>query len=221
MHTTSLCFRSMPLAAALAAALCGCTTKDERGDLVVTKMVRPTITSGVGIACELNVTTSELAFGSVDPAVAPTYLLGAVVENRLVSNANSTQGRLNTNDFQVEQARVRYEFPDASFNPSIGEQTTPANGLIKVSGSGAVGVNVFPPGVITILRGALGASVGTVRAKLRLEGKLLDGSSIKTSEYEYTVRVCNGCGTPAPRCVAPTPTPVSCAPGQDSDVACQ
>src|SRR5437867_155654 len=106
MHTTSLWFRPMgPLAVGLAAALCACSTKDECFDIVVFKMVRPTLVSAIGaIVCELSFGTSELAFGSVDPAVAPTYLLGAVTENRLASNANFGQGRLNTNDFQVEQA---------------------------------------------------------------------------------------------------------------------
>ncbi len=199
-----------------------CTTSSERSDLVATKVVEPTAvnggTSGT-VTCELNASTAELVFGSVDPAVAPSYLLGLVVENRLLSNANIAGGRLNSNDFQVEQIRASYEFPDPAFQPAgLGEHVVPANGLIKVGASGVVGAQLFPPDVIGLLKGA---GSGTIRIKVRAEGRFVDGSAAKSSQYEYVVRSCSGCGSPLPAsCVAPA-KPFTCAPGQDAATGCQ
>jgi hypothetical protein len=221
MLTTSLRIRS--LGPALAASICvlGCTTNGLRGDLFISKAVRPTLAGGAtGSSCELNAGTAESAFGSVDPNVAPVYLIGLVVNNNLANNGNAAAGRLNTNNFQVEQARINYDFPDPAFHPSIGEHVVPANGYVQSGQTQAVGVQAFPSDVIGALKGALAGGSGTVRIHTHLEGRLADGSSIKTAEYEYAVKICAGCGTPAPVCASPK-NPVSCAPGQDADVACQ
>jgi hypothetical protein len=224
MQTTSLMFRRVAplIVATLATLSASCGTKDERGDLVVTKLVRQTASSSTagGAACIFDPGTLESVFGTVDPTVAPTYLMGAVVENRLIANGNPGQGRVNTNDFQVTQARIRYEFPDPAFQASVAEHVTPANGLVKTGAALPIGVVIFPPDVITQLKGLVsGSTVGTVRAKVTLDGKLLDGSSTNTNEYTYSIRICSGCITA--RCSDPTKTPVFCAPGQDSDVICQ
>ena len=204
-------------------AAAACTTSTDRPDLVAIKVVKPTLltgSTGGGVSCEINAGTPELSFGSFDPGVA-LYFLGVVVENRLPNNGSTAVGRLNTNDFQVEQARISYDFPDPAYRPSIAEHIVPANGLIKTGTTGVVGVQLAPADVDTALKAALsGGQLGTVRFKVRLEGKLADSSSFKTSLSEYTAQVCTGCGTPRPVCTAPKQA-VACAAGQDSDVGCQ
>ncbi len=219
MQTTKSLF-----APAVALALCAaCTTSSERGDIVAIKIVEPTASTGTTTGCVLDTGTPELTFGSFDPSLATSYTMGLVVENRLASNANTASGRLNTNDFQVEQARISYELPD---NPktivaTIGEHVVPANALIPASTTGVAGVVLAPADVIALLKG----QQGDIRFKVRLEGRLLDGSGVNSSQYEYVARVCSpygsaGCGGSAPACTAPA-TLHTCAAGQDSAVFCQ
>jgi hypothetical protein len=222
MLTRTFSFRLLPLAA-MALAAVACTTDNERSDLVITKAVRPTIVSSSGgsASCEVNTGTSEATFGGLDPTLATSYTMGLVMENRLSTNANPVVGRLNTNDFQAEQTRVDYEFPDPAFQGSVGEHVTPANGLVPTGSSAAIGTVLIPADVIATLKNSTsGGNVGTLRIKARVEGKLLDGSSVKTSQFEYTIRVCTGCGPALPTCTAPAKAFI-CAPGQDSDAVCQ
>jgi len=193
------------------ALLAACTTNNQRGDIVITKVVRPTL---VESACIVAPTTDELAFGGIDPNVATSYVMGVVVENRLPFAVQGTN-RLNTNDFQVEQARVSYEVL-AGGALALEEKVTPANGLVKAGQSKAAGTVLMPDDIVTLLRGGS----RTVRLKMRLEGRFLDGSSAKTSQYEYAIKACAGCGPAAPVCGVGE-TAVTCAPGQDSDVGCK
>jgi hypothetical protein len=217
MLTTSLHSRVAISAAALLAVL-GCSTNGERSDIIVTALVRPTISSGAtgGAACVLSASTLEDIFGTVDPAVAATYTMGLVVANELPNNANAVIGRLNSNDFQIEQVRIGYSSPDGSIKASLAEQVVPANGLVLTGTSNAVGTVVFPPAIITALKG----SSGTIRVSVRAEGHLLDGAAAKSSTYEYAIQVCAGCGATTPACTAPKVAFV-CALGQNSDTTCQ
>src|SRR5438128_858694 len=116
--------RFLMLAVAALAAT-ACRTNDERADFVITKLVTATF-GGTGAGCQLKPDTAENAFGSVDPSVASIYVLGAVVENRLTDNKNPLSGRLNSNDVQFTDARVRYESPDGSVG-GVAEHKVPVN----------------------------------------------------------------------------------------------
>ena len=182
MTTTKL---TLICAALLSAA---CTTKNENGFLVITKIVAPVAAAGVGGGCTLSASTDEPVFATVNPSVPPTstkgFRLGAVVENRLTPNGNVTLGRLNNFDFVVEQAVVDYEAA-GTVAVSIPQQIVPANGLVKANGSSPVGIDLFAPGTTGV------PGPGTsIRVVFHFEGKLLDGSTVKTSEYEYIVTTC-------------------------------
>jgi|GEM_PF-1665712 len=167
-----------------------CTTKNENGFLVITKMVAPVVTTGStgGTTCTFSPATDETIFATVNPGVPPTstkgFRLAAVVENRLTPNGNQATGRVNTFDFVVEQAVVNYEAA-GTIAVSIGQQIVPAIGLVKAQGSAAIGLDLFTPGLTGI------PGPGTpIRVVFHLEGKLLDGSVIHSSEYEYLVTTC-------------------------------
>lgn len=200
------------LALVLAAAVPACTTEDGRGDVVITKLVPPDLLEG---GCILDPNREENAGVIVDLDRLPaggTFRRGAVVENRLVANRTAS-GRLNTNDFEAQTARVKISFPDPAFAGGAIERRIPVHGLVQASGSRAVSVEAIPAGVMDTLRGmALPASgVGTIRIATRLEGNLLDGSTIQSSQYEYVLAVCKSCLPPAP---------TSCPPGQTLTATC-
>lgn len=217
----------LALVAALSAVAAACTTKDERGDIVLSKFVGP---KANGASCSLEPGTAETAGLVADVNRTPFVRRGAIVENRLASNANPAVGRLNTNDFEAQTARIRVTFPDPGYAGATIERTVAVSGIAKAGSSQAVLVEILPNDVVAALKGkALPASgFGTVRVATRLEGNLLDGTTVQSTEYEYVLNVCQGCLV-LPPCTAssdggtPTTTPtVSCSPGTNDDTAtCQ
>ena len=147
---TSLCFRSLRAAATLAlAAAAACLTKDERSDLVLTKLVQPTAAAG----CVLDPSSAESSHIRVDLTSAPEFAVGAVVENRLANNANVLTGRLNSNDFISRQARLHFEFPDSSYGgASIGDLIVPVSGVVPAAGRSALDIPALPYAAIQTLK---------------------------------------------------------------------
>ncbi len=175
------------ICAALLAA--SCSTKNENAFLVITKLVAPTaVTSGTTTTCTFSPASDETVFATVNASAPPTstkgFRLAAVVENRLTPNTNTTLGRLNSYDFVAEQVVVSYEAA-GSAAVSIKPQIIPAGGVVKAGGSSAIGIDFFTPGTT----GVPGPGT-TLRLVFHLEGKLLDGSTVKSSEYEYLVTTC-------------------------------
>jgi hypothetical protein len=115
-----------------------------------------------------------VSFGAFDPAAG--YVHAVVVENRLPDNSGIAPGRLNTNDFQVLGATIT---TDVLLGPpqSIATQTVPATGFITVGSSHPVGLQLAQRGAI--LPGS------DVRFHIQIFGILTDGSTIKTSTYQY------------------------------------
>ncbi|MFL5433998.1 MAG: hypothetical protein ACJ784_05750, partial [Myxococcales bacterium] len=77
---------------------------------------------------------------------------------------------------------------------SIPDQTVPANGLILVAGSLPIAIQLAQPGAIQ--------AGSEVRFHIQVFGRLLDGSKVSTSTYQYTAAAdtlaqpsVNPCGT--------------------------
>jgi hypothetical protein len=187
--------RTILLAAALAAA---CTTQNNTA-LVITKVVPPTAaTSTTGpTTCSFSTAADEWTFLTVNLA-ENIGNVAAVVENHIqnTANANPTLGG-DASTFLPHQAVVAYEFPgNTNGAPPAGvtvksPTVIPVSGLtVPGGGSATVGVPMFLPGVVT---GAV--PDGTfVRVTFHVEGKLLDGSTTRSSEREYLFRVCTTAG---------------------------
>ncbi|MFL5440328.1 MAG: hypothetical protein ACJ79W_14310 [Myxococcales bacterium] len=173
-----------------AALLAGCSTHGEDSFLVATKLVQATQGDVEG-TCIYDAATLENAFGRFDPAAG--YVHAVVVENRLQDNTDLNVGRFNTNEFQVEGATVKTEVLVGPAQ-SIPDQTVPANGLILVAGSLPIAIQLAQPGAIQ--------AGSEVRFHIQVFGRLLDGSKVSTSTYQYTAAAdtvaqpsVNPCGT--------------------------
>ncbi|MFL5291400.1 MAG: hypothetical protein ACJ79U_07770 [Myxococcales bacterium] len=195
-----------------AALLAGCTTHGEDSFLVATKLVQATAGDVAG-TCIYDAATLENAFGRFDPAAG--YVHAVVVENRLQDNTDLNVGRFNTNEFQVEGATVKTEVLVGPAQ-SIPDQTVPANGLILVAGSLPIAIQLAQPGAIQ--------AGSEVRFHIQVFGRLLDGSKVSTSTYQYTAAAdtvaqpsVNPCGTGTTVfCEGPDPAVRS----QDTGVSC-
>jgi hypothetical protein len=203
-----------PLAALL---LCGCeVTYKNSAMLVVSKVIQASASTGAsGSACTYSPETNELTFGTFNP-LGGGYTHGLVIENRLPDNSQVAPGRVNTNDFQIEFAVIDYAQIDG---PAVvmPEQTAPANGLIGISNKGVTQVDLIP----TAIAAVIGGNTMKVRILVQVYGRLLDGSRVKSSTYEYVVQADPTFVLPAPTCTAPA-APFACeGANQDTGTGCR
>jgi hypothetical protein len=188
----------------------GCTVANGTGSMVViTKVIEATVSSGASGGCVYDPSTQENTFGVFDPAAG--YEHGLVLENRLPDNSSFGPGRTNSNDFQVEYATIQYEVVTGPAQ-SLAAQTVPGNSLILTGGTGVTQLQLVPPGFV---------ADGTVlRMHIQVFGRLLDGSKVKTSVFEYVVQAQSGFVIAMPTCS--TGTPGACENGgfQDTSTGC-
>jgi hypothetical protein len=177
------------LACCAALALASCTTQDERSDLVLTNVLVATSTPATATAaatcsCPVPGGTSS---GTTFSFFVSFFQACLVVENRLPNNAGNL--RLNTNDLILETVRIQYSSADTS-TVNVPDQITPISGTVKVAGALSVGAVLVPQSIAAQLPAG-----GMVRVHVYVEGRLLDGSKVKTSAFDYLVQ--RTTGTPA------------------------
>jgi hypothetical protein len=185
-------------AAAAVFTASACTTKGENSALVTTRVVSGVASgpadAGPGPAsCKLDATgTSELAFISLGPDNFGT--VGVGISNRIVdATQQNPLLRTNSSDFYANHAVVTYEVIGTG-GTITANGTPPASGLVPQGGTGTVGVVLFPS---RFSAAGAGIAAGTfIRATIRIEGKLLDGSTVKSSDREFLFQACGsaGCG---------------------------
>ena len=166
---------------ALSAALLvsSCTTHGGNTFVVAARVIaavgtQDPITKAI-TACKYDPGSKETVFPPFDTASA--LALGVVLNNRLPST--STPTRPESNDFTAEKFVINYESTGTG-TVSIAEQTLPAQGSVPAGATGvAVGV-VMPVTVATTLAGQ-----PSVRVHLYVIGRLLDGTTVKSSDYEF------------------------------------
>ena len=192
--------RTILLAAAFAAA---CTTQNNSA-LVITAVVPPevgTTTSATTppvttTTCTFKTDAKEFSFLAVN-LTENQGNVAAVVQNFMPPTNSANSLNLDAAFFLPHQAVVHYEFPGnpggapptgvTVQNPAI----IPVSGLeVPSGGTATVGIPMFLPGVIT---GAV--PKGTfIRTTFHIEGKLLGGANVHTSEREYLFEVCTDPG---------------------------
>lgn len=186
--------RNLLVALALLAA--GCTTRNENSALVIISVIPPKATvSGAGptasVSCAFDQTVPEFTELPYNPAENRGEI-AAVVQNNLVSTAAlNPQLRAESTTFLPHQAVVNYEYIPSSAGTPPGQTVIPVSGVeVPVAAKGSVGFSVFNGVTIAVPAGTY------IRATMHLEGKLLDGSMVSTSEREYLFRFCTtaGCG---------------------------
>jgi hypothetical protein len=194
---------AVALIAAAIFTAAACTTKGENSALVTTRVVTG-VASGAAtdagttpIVCTLSATAAELTFIPLGPDNIGQ--VGVGVDNRLVDpSAQNTLFRTNSADFYAHQAVVSYEIIGGG--GSITASTTPpASGLVPSGQSGTIGVALFPS---KFSGQSSGIAAGTfIRVTLHIEGKLLDGSSVKSSDREFLFQTCATAGCAGNPCL--------------------
>jgi hypothetical protein len=189
--------RTVVLLALLAAA---CTTKGENSALVITKVLisKGTTAAGVTTCPPITVSDVESNYILIGPDNFGQVFL--VVDNRILDvSTQNTVLRTPSADFLPHQVVVSYEVL------GTGTLTAPstvavAAVVVPTKGQGPVGIPALFPSTFGAVAGGIAA--GTfIRATLHLEGKLIDGSTVKTAEREYIFRTCGAAGCAANPCL--------------------
>ena len=175
--------RNLTLVLALLSVACMTTS---RTDLVITKVIEA---AANGSACTFDTSTNELTYSTLNPTTN-FGLVAAVVENH-ISDPSGLNPILRTNSayFQPETLIADYEVIGGG--ATIARQAIPVSGVVvPAGGEGTIGAPMLP--------GALVAAIpsGTfVRVSFHIEGRLYDGSKVKTSVRDYMFRICTTCTT--------------------------
>jgi hypothetical protein len=176
----------VPMAALLALS---CSTGSRNSALVVTKVVLGTSsTAGTPpvTTCSYDVSGVEFDFARINPAANTGGMMGVIVQSNL-SDPSVINPLLRTNNatFHPHQVVADYEMIGGT---TLTRQIIPVSGgSIPSRSTGAVLVPFFAPVTTTTL-------TGIVRVTFHIEGKLDDGSSVRTSEHEYVFVTCSTAG---------------------------
>jgi len=173
---------------ALAALLgASCKTNNRNAALTVTKMVLGTVS---GTACKYDPSADETDFASIDPAANTGGTMGVIVQNNLKDPSSiNTLFYANSATFHPHQVVADYEVIGGT---TLAGQIIPVSGSqVPAGGSGPVLVPFFSPAATATL-------TGEVRVTFHVEGKLDDGSVVKSSEHEYIFLTCATAGCTSP-----------------------
>lgn len=179
--------RIILLAAAFAAA---CTTQNNSA-LVITSVVpakaETSTTTPPVTTCTFDPKAAEISFLQINLA-KNDGTMGAVVNNFMPATNSANSLNLDAAVFEAHQAVIRVEFPGGTPagvsvpNPII----VPVAGVVSSGETASIPVPLLP-------HGAISGSVPDktfIRTTFHIEGKLLGGSSVHTSEREFLFQAC-------------------------------
>jgi hypothetical protein len=173
----------------LALLATSCFVKSNKNSaIVVTKIVRGA-SSGTPPTCLFSASDPESNFATVNPT-AVLGVMGVVISNQLTkTDSINTVLRTDSTTFSPHQVVADYEVIGG---PIIAGQIIPVSGGSIGGGGSSTPVLTpffFPP--------AVKALQGTIRVTFHVEGKLDDGTNMKSTEHEYIFITCNtvGCST--------------------------
>jgi hypothetical protein len=180
-----------------------------------------------------------LTEGTLDLAVRNNYTATVLVGGQLLARGDPTNARAESNRTHMNGAVVKVT--DAS-GGSIGEFTSLASGFVDpgqatTASYGMVAVTAIDAPTAGKLAVAVGDSK-LVIANIKVFGKTLGGVDVESGEFQFPIRVCNGClvdftsgddpATPGRDCnnnLSTTgsqgQTMLPCVAGQDEVTPCQ
>ncbi len=179
-----------------------------------------------------------LSEGVLDVAITPTYTGRLLVGNQLSPRGDQLNVRAESNRVHLNGAVVRVTGADGA---SIGEFTSVTSGFVD---PGANNQPSFGIAGLTLLDAATTAAINVqgadsrlVIANVKVFGQTLGGVDVESGEFQFPIRVCNGClidfsrgddpANPGLDCnlVIDTQsggtTQFPCIPGQDEVTPCQ
>jgi hypothetical protein len=184
-------------------------------------------------------TQPALSEGLVDVAIRDTYVAALLVGNQLVPRADAQNTRVEPNRAHLNGAVVRVTDPSGA---ELGEFTSLGSSFIEPQQNN---LPSFSPLFVTALDASISAKLlqqvppgkpGMVVANIKVFGRTVGGVDIESGEFQYPIRVCNGClvsfasgddpATQGIDCNLPLAEnaggqQLPCAPGQDEVTPCQ
>jgi hypothetical protein len=177
---------------------------DRDGYLVVQQM------QPLDEACQYSTDEETLlTSGILDLAVGRSYLLFPRVENNIqdvtvVQQFQETDARINTKDVTITRARIAFTTQD-EISAEIPNRDVRLSGTVPTAGSAILPLEVLTPTDLATLRAAdqflvIGADgVRPARASVDLTvnvqffGETADGNEVESNNFDFSLRVCNGC----------------------------
>lgn len=156
-------------------------------------------TAGTGSAgCTFTPDPSQpgLVEGVVDIALRDNYEAVLLVGNQMISRADNLQTRTESNKAHLDGAIVRVT--DANGN-DIAEFTAQSAGFADsangaVAGFGLIDVTLLDAPTLAKIGGGLGPTeTKLVLAQIKVFGETLGGDDLESGEFQWPIRVCNGC----------------------------
>jgi len=178
--------------------------------------------------------------GTVDAAITDTYSPVILVGNQLIARGDATNTRAESNRVHINGAVVRVTDPNGGL---IGEFTTLGSAFIDPQLNNAP--SYAPVAIDAIDAPTMARIVGDVPlgqsklvvANIKAFGKSVGGVDLESGEFQFPIRVCNGClisfasgddpATPGVDCSLPleqggsASQTLPCARGQDEMTPCQ
>jgi hypothetical protein len=175
--------------------------------------------------------------GVLDGAVRDTYVAVMMVGSQLIPRGDNTQTRAEPNRSYINGFVIKITEPDGE--TEIGEFTSTASGFLDPAQATQPDLDVVATTVLDatttgkLIQGISGTQTKLVVANIKAFGKTLGGVDLESGEFQFPIRVCNGClitfdtaddpATPNVReCNRPSDVAgtLPCTPGQDEFTPC-
>lgn len=185
--------------------------------------------------------TQALLFeGQFDVGAVDSYSVTVLVGSQLIQRSDTTNARSESNRAHINGAIVKVTDPNGAV---LGEFTSLGSGFVDVSQQNQA---QFGPTAFTVIDQPTQAKIGPllpdqsklVVANIKVFGKTLGGVDLESGEFQFPIRVCNGClisftsgddpATPGLDCNLPLTAAsgggaaqLPCAIGEDETTPCQ
>lgn len=189
------------LAAGLAVPVAGCGDVPETGYLALTQVSGIAVEEGGCAAPDKTLVPPLFYDAGAGDSWGDEYLLGLWLRNGLIANdeTDTSIGRTNTNQVQVNKIVVEFTGRDRwGFLPESKEAGMP----FTVDTEAEVGwpTRLLPLDVAHELVTNSASPIREPSDKMELlpirihaEGELMDGTAVKSNDFDLTLTVCNGC----------------------------
>jgi hypothetical protein len=160
-----------------------CKTHGRNSALTVSKVVLGTLS---GTTCTFDPSADEANFAHIDPAANGGGTMGVVLQSNL-KDPSSINSLFNADSATFHPHQVVADYEVIGGTTLVGQIIPVSGGQIPAGGSAAVLVPFFSPAATVTL-------TGEIRVTFHVEGKLDDGSVLKSSEHEYIFVTCSTAG---------------------------